>query len=241
MTIRPYMLSALAVACIFLPGAGFAVMAAEATAQGVPYTVEITGAANGIERLMRESSQLLSLRGRLPATQRALTRRIEGDVERFRAVLESEGYYAGRVERAVEAQGDTALVKISITPGERYTVGKVQLSFDEIEQGIDAAILRNKQYESPLVEIVGKSARAEDVIAAEEAGIVELQNAGFPFAERGERQVEVDHEKKAVNVLLPVSLGPFAMFGMERFSGLKTVREPYLQELVPWNTGEVTR
>ncbi len=239
MTIRPYMLSALAVACIFLPGAGFAVMAAEATAQGVPYTVEITGAANGIERLMRESSQLLSLRDRLPATQRALTRRIEGDVERFRAVLESEGYYAGRVERAVEAQGDTALVKISITPGERYTVGKVQLSFDEIEQGIDAAILSNKQYESPLVEIVGKSARAEDVIAAEEAGIVELQNAGFPFAERGERQVEVDHEKKAVNVLLPVSLGPFAMFGMERFSGLKTVREPYLQELVPWNTGEV--
>ncbi len=239
MTIRPYSLNTLAAVCIFMLGLAPAAMAAEVTTDGVPYTVEITGAENGVERLMRASSQLLSLINRLPATQRALARRIEGDVERFREVLESEGYYAGQVERSVEAQGDSTLVKISVTPGARYAVGYIQLVFGEREQAGDAAILDSKHYESPLRQVEGEPARAEDVIAAEDASIAELQNAGFPFAERGEREVDVDHEKKIVNVSLPVNLGPFSTFGIEHFGGLETVKESYLQELVPWKTGEV--
>ncbi len=238
MTIRLHILSILAAACVFL-NAPIQASAADARPDGVPYAVEITGATNGVERLMRESSQLMSLRSRLPATQRALTRRIEEDVDRFRAVLESEGYYAGQVERAVETQGDNTLVKISITQGERYRTGDIRFVFDEPESVSDADILTSNDYQSPLQDLAGKPARAEDVIAAENAGIDHLQNAGFPFAERGDRQVDVDHEKKIVNVTLPVTLGPFVDFGSAHFSGLETVNEPYLQRLVPWKKGKV--
>ena len=48
----------------------------------IPYTVEILGAPNCVDKWMRQSSRLLSLRDRPPASQRALERRGIGDVNR---------------------------------------------------------------------------------------------------------------------------------------------------------------
>src|SRR5690606_38352057 len=45
-------------------------------------------------------------------------------------------------------------------------------------------------------------------------------------------------ELKTISIVLPVQLGAYVMSGSTRFSGLESVEETYLQELVPWESGE---
>ena len=91
----------------------------DAAPSGVKYRVEIEGAPKVASDLIKESSQLLLLKERLPPTLAALGRRATEDEGRFRAVLESEGYYNATVKAAVDRDGGEAVVHMLITPGER--------------------------------------------------------------------------------------------------------------------------
>ncbi|MEQ9449423.1 MAG: hypothetical protein RLN70_11050, partial [Rhodospirillaceae bacterium] len=134
---------------------------------------------------MRQSSQLLSLRDRLPPTRRALERRINGDIGRFRAVLESEGYYGGYIDATSEESGNTVTVLITVEPGGRYHVGHIQLETYREPNDAEAPILQIRAFRRSLAAIEGRPARAQDVLDAEEIAIAALHDSGFPFAARG--------------------------------------------------------
>lgn len=202
------------------------------------YSVRIEGApGRRVENLMRESSQLVRLRDNPPMTLAALGQRIAGDERRFRAVLESEGYYIGTVVTATRQEQDRVAVTITVTPGERYRVGA--LAFDFTGASADTiALIDAVDYETALQDVVEEPARAADVILAEDTALDVLRANGFPFAARGERKLSINHEARTVAVVLPVTLGHQAVFGATRFSGLDSVNESHVQRLVPWPPGE---
>ena len=69
------------------------------------YSVKIEGVDDSsIRSLLERSSQLITLADRAPPTQAGLVRRIEGDFERFRTVLRSEGYYDSTVDYRIDDQ-----------------------------------------------------------------------------------------------------------------------------------------
>jgi translocation and assembly module TamA len=231
-------LSLLPVACalaLFLTGP---VQAAEPEEPGVKYTMDVSGAPNGtVSRLIKQTSQLEELRKKLPATRAALARRIEGDEDRFRAVLESEGFYGGKVLSETEPQGDSIHVHIILDPGPQYTVASLRFDYGDRSEAV-AALSEKASPETIAAAMAGKPARAAEVIKAEDAALDTLHRHGFPFAARGDRQVTVDHVAQTVAVVLPIAVGRKARFGAARFKGEKRLKPAYLQRLVPWKTGE---
>jgi translocation and assembly module TamA len=204
---------------------------------GIAYDVEIKGAPGGaVQTLIEKTSQLRELKNRRPATAAALARRIRGDEDRFLAILESEGFYAARITSSTEQREDKTQVLVQIEPGPRYLVSR--LAFAYVPRATGAVQLSGKaDPERVLTGIFGKPARAADVIAAEEAGLEILRANGYPFARRGDRQLEIDHATETISVNLPVFVGREATFGVTQFRGQEDVEEPYLQRLVPWRRG----
>jgi translocation and assembly module TamA len=200
---------------------------------GVKYTVEIAGAPTGTVRaLLRQNSQLEALRKRFPPTPAALVRRIRADEARFRAILESEGYYGATVASTSVVRGESTHVQVSIDPGAPYTVASAAL-----DAGDRADIVGDPAVTAPLTALAGKPARAQAVIAAEDAVLRLLRQRGYPFARRGERRVAVDSEARRIAVVLPIDLGRRATFGTTRFAGAERTKPEYLAGLVPWTAG----
>ncbi len=206
----------------------------------IAYTVAVEGApGGGVESLLKESSQLLRLRNSPPMTLAALGQRIARDEQRFRAALESEGYYSATVITSTK-DGEKGRVAVTVTvdPGPRYAVTSVVFDLAR-EEPETVALIKPEDYERPLKDIVGRPARAADVILAEDTALDLLRAKGFPFARRGDRQLDVDHTTHTVAVNLPVDLGHQAFFGATHFSGLEDVNESHLQRLVPWPAGDI--
>lgn len=211
-----------------------------ALAEGpIAYTVSIEGApGGGVKSLLEESSQLLRLRNSPPMTLAALGQRIERDEQRFRAALESEGYYAATVITSTRDEKGKVAVIVTVDPGPRYAVTSVVLDLAR-EEPATVALIKPEDYERPLKEIVGRPARAADVILAEDTALNLLRAKGFPFARRGDRQLDIDHETRSIAVNLPVEMGHQAFFGATHFSGIEHVNESHLQRLVPWPAGDI--
>ena len=225
-----------------LPAARAAEQAAEVkttapvAATVTKYHTDITGApGKEVLDLLKKTSQLLALKDKPPATIAALRRRVAEDEQRFREVLESQGYYDGKLESTLALDAETVAVKIVITPGERFKVAELDL---RIDRDVPASqVLHEQTYLPPLRALTGKPARADDVIKAEDDAIATLRNHGFPFAMRGDRETEVNHEAHEIRVVLPVKLGPRAVFGAAHFVGLARIHEGYMGRSVPWISG----
>jgi translocation and assembly module TamA len=232
--------SLLAVLLVTTMLAGRAPAAEVAPAEGpIAYSVDFEGAPGGrVESLLRESSQLVRLRDNPPMTLAALSRRIERDEQRFRAALESEGYYSATVVTSTKDEKGRVVVTVTVDPGPRYAMTSVMFDLAR-EEPATVGLIKPQDYETPLKDIVGRPARAADVILAEDTALGLLRAKGFPFARRGDRQVDVDHETRTVAVNLPVELDHQAFFGATHFSGLERVNEAHLQRLVPWPRGEI--
>ena len=199
------------------------------------YRVEIAGAPKPVSGLLRKLSQLIELKNRPPATIAALRRRIADDEDRFRAALESEGYYDATLETTLAQARGAVDVKITIVPGTRFTVRSLAFRLDRDETTSPALFVR--KHETVLGQIAGKSARAADVIDAEEKGITALRDQGFPFAMRGDRETDINHDNHTISVVLPVNVGPYAQFGTTRVTGLIKLENTYMQRSVPWKSG----
>ncbi len=223
----------------FLICAAFASVPAFGVEEGPgPYTVEITGEPSGtVTDLIKRSSQLLALRDRPPPSPAALGRRMSDDETRIRAILESEGYYAAEIESRTEDNGNSTAVTIAITPGPRYVLRSLVLDAGPRGTRLELPVLKDQAYLAPTKSLIGAPARAGEIIAAEDSALAALRAGGFAFARRGDRDVKVDDANAAIDVILPVTLGPHAVFGHVRVKGETEVAPSFVDSLVSWHPG----
>ncbi|MEQ9121257.1 MAG: hypothetical protein RIM80_01635, partial [Alphaproteobacteria bacterium] len=105
-------------------------------------------------------SLLLSKTDRPPASRAALIRRVEDDLERFRAYLKAEGYYAYSVEHRIAFSEQPAAVTVTVDPGPRYTLAAFDIVYEAPEAPglvVDPARVGVE---------VGAPARAEPIVEA---------------------------------------------------------------------------
>jgi translocation and assembly module TamA len=87
----------------------------------VPYEVVMEGTAQaGLLDDLKAVSDSLAFKDRPPASLILLRKRAEGDVEVFRQLLRSRGYYDGRVESEIDPQVQPVRVSFRIHPGTAY-------------------------------------------------------------------------------------------------------------------------
>jgi len=205
---------------------------------GVSYSVSVTGEPSRyISSLIQSASQLIALRDRPPPSLAALSRRIKDDKDRIRAILESEGYYDAALDVSLNDKTSPVVVAIAIDPGQLYTVRTLALEIGSRTDDPSLPVLHEKSYERPIAEMAGEPARAEAIINAEDAVIAALRAGGFAFAKRGDREVKVDHETATISVVLPIRLGPNAVFGEVHVKGETAVADRFVNSLVTWKPG----
>lgn len=202
---------------------------------GLAYRVELNAPkADHLAELIEKSSQLLTLRDRPPSTLPGLVRRIESDVERFRTVLRSEGYYGGKVDYRLDRETTPITVMLTVTPGPPYLLHSYEIRFTGDDMG-------SPPRTPSLAEIgirLGKRARAAAVVTAERRLLRLLHDAARPLARALERKVVVDHRTRTMDVTVRIDPGPAARFGPVTITGLTRTKEDYVRQWLTWSEGD---
>lgn len=213
--------------------------AAEGEAQeSVHYQVELEGVDDeALLEILQQSSQLVALADKPPATTVGLRRRAEEDIGRLQTALRSEGYYDGKIDLAIDTPdqpaAQPAAVRLRINTGPRYRLAAYEIGYTgdspppaETQPALDTLGIE-----------LGMAARAPVVVAAEQSLVGHLQENGYPMARVAERKTFIDRDKTEMTVRLSVAAGPRATFGPLAFKGRKGVEEDYLRRVADWPEG----
>lgn len=206
-----------------------------AAEEGLAYEVRFPGLSDeGLLQLLRDSSRLVELKNRPPASLFALARRAEEDVPRFMAVLRSQGYYDAKIEIAPLAGAPPIRVEVRITLGPRFAIGDVTL---EAEDAGAAEALSSVTLEDLGIPKGTPALSARVVEAHERLGAL-MSRLGYPFAEVKDRSVVVDHATNEMHLTFQVKAGPAARFGPIVVEGEERVKETFVRRLAPWEKGD---
>ena len=211
--------------------------AAPEPAASLRYRVVFQGfEALGLEKRLKELSTLWANRGEAADSLAQIRRRIAADTQLAEQLLESEGYFAGRVT-ASTARGDESgahetsslVVTLTADPGPRYRFSSVTIDAPPPLQPL-------------LHEIAGLEPEApaavSAILEAETRLRQELPRRGYPFARLGERRVIVDHDSRTVSYSLPASPGPRARFGPIEVGGTPVLVPGHVASLARFRTGD---
>lgn len=206
-----------------------------AAAAGIEYKTEIVGIEDkALLSELRQASQLVALEDRRPDSETALARRAASDRERLDTVLRAEGYYDAEIAFDIDAESRPAIVRVRVTPGQRYNLARVDFNAPD---GRPLPPLANY---APLAFglKIGGPARSAPVLAAERQIARALAERGFPLARVADRRVVVDKATKTMDVAYSVDAGPPAAFGPTRINGLDQVELDYVRRRIAWREGE---
>ncbi|MFL1464295.1 autotransporter assembly complex family protein [Roseococcus sp. DSY-14] len=196
------------------------------------YEVTVVPTGDGaLDAAIAAATRLVLLQERAPTDLPGILARARGDLERLRAALDSEGYFAGAAEVRVAGQDPAAVrfvpppddgtpipVTIRATPGPRYRITRV--AAPGAEGRPEAAALQD---------LVGEPARGANVVSAQQQLIERLLASGHPFAAVSARDVLVDHDRQAMEITLDTAPGPFATFANSTVSGTQRVDPGFLR------------
>jgi translocation and assembly module TamA len=170
------------------------------------YRVTLTGlSGTGTETLYRELSTLS--RGQRDAvTPGELASRLRTDVALIRQLLADEGWLSPTIDTEITPAADNGRTAVAITvaPGRRYRWGSISLDMlppdrPELAEGFALE--------------PGEPMRLTQVEPAEAELRLRLNDAGYPFADLGPRDIEVDDDTGTGDYLLTGLLGAPAAFG----------------------------
>jgi len=182
---------------------------------------------------LEAASSLKALAANPPATRLGLRRRLDADRDTMTRVLRADGFFGAHVDGVI-SEDVPARVTLTVTPGTRYTVTGTRVVYTS-PASIDPALPTTLDHAGLTT---GAPARAEAVLDAQTRLVESLRAAGRPFAAVRNRQVAVNHARRAMGVRLLVDAGPAAVFGTTRFDGLARMKRDYLADLIPWREGD---
>lgn len=199
-----------------------------------------------LDEALRDASLLISLRSKTPTAPFALIDRARGDASRFQTVLESLGYYKGKLSITIAGhdiadktlpdllekvpQGQTVEVKTTVARGPLYSLR--QISYEgEIPPGFQPAEFVGVAAGDPAV--------AGDVLNGQAALLSALQEHGYAFANVAEPVAFADDAANAVDISYRLKAGPRETIGALSFQGLGRVNESFVRESLTIRPGDL--
>lgn len=196
------------------------------------YRAEITGAEDSdLADLLDKVSDLKQLEDKPPASEEALRRRADRDLERLTDAAHSLGYWDAAFSYDLDAASDPAKVTVKVEPGPLYHVTSITVL------GPDGQPLSVPLGERKLPIKPGDPARTAPVVATEAALLGALGDNGHPFAKAGERKVEIDKAEHTMEVTYRLDPGPAEHFGPLAVEGLERLDPGYVENRVKWQRG----
>ena len=240
---------------IFLPSLGRSIAAAlvvglalisEGASAADPQPYAVTLGATGdsaLDETLSSASVLEALRDRAPVPPFGLIERARGDIERLTTVLNSFGYYSGKVTITVagHALDDAALlplldeapagkpvdVSIAIDKGQLYRLRKIEIVGTLPPEARAALRL-----------MPGDPAIATDIAAAQIRVLTALRESGYAFAEIQEPAAYADDDAYVLDLSFEVNPGAKATIGAISFQGLSSVNESFVANALTIHSGD---
>ncbi len=201
------------------------------------YRVDIDGLKKtGLEKLLKDRSDLVRLRKEEPASIWDLRARIRRDITGFADVLRSEGYYGARITYEIDRNSKPIRVAINVDPGERFTIGAYTIELAGPE-ALPQAVKDEAQ--AAAQKRVGEPARSETVALAFGEVMAKLPQMGFPRAKLAVQDFKANHKDRKLTAKVRIDTGPKVRFGELKLDGLDTVKPGYVMKAVNWSTGDV--
>ena len=198
------------------------------------YEAKIVGVDDSeLADLLSEVSQLKTLDDRLPASEEALRRRAEDDLDRLKEAAHSLGYWNAQFSYQIDTGADPAKVTVTADPGPLYRVAAIEIRRADGQTFAMPA----DPVAPPLPLKPGDPARAAPVIDTENALLAALGHAGHPFAKAAERRVVVDHDNGTMTVTYTLDPGPAMRFGPAAIKGLDRLDPAYVENRIRWRQG----
>jgi translocation and assembly module TamA len=209
-----------------------------------PYVVTFVKTGDkSLDTLAPATSNLASLRLKAPAGPFALVLRARADEDRLQTVLDSAGYYDGRVGITIDGRpiDDPDLpariaaysaatpipVVVTLKPGPLFHLGRVT-----IKGSVPAAARAVFRLES------GQPARADDVLAAGARLQTALLDEGYPFSKVAVPAAFENPAQHTIDVTYTVTTGPRVDIGAITIAGLRSVHEPFVRRELTLHPGE---
>ena len=209
-----------------------------------PYQIAFPKTGNrALDTALRASSQLEALRAKGPVDPLALVLRAQRDVAQLETVLQSFGYYQGRISITIDGRalddpglpdhmaastaGAKAAVAISAELGPLYQIGEITLEGD-LPDGLRERLgIRS-----------GAPAVAADVLAARGRLLDALREEGHALARVEEPVAFENRAQQVLDLTFKVEAGPRVELGEIRLLGLRVVNEPFVRNRLPVRPGE---
>src|SRR6266851_4511390 len=225
MRLRRFLVT-IALAIALVPGA--------AAYADLNYRVEITGAEDSeLADLLDSISELKTLEDKPPASEEALRRRADRDLERLADAAHSLGYWDAEFSYDVNTEAEPAKVAVTVKPGPLYRVASVKVV------GPGGQPLSIPQDEKKLPLKPGDPARTAPVVAAETALLRAFGDSGHPFAKVDNRRVEIDRDTQTMEVTYTLDPGPVMRFGPHEIVGLERLDPAYVEGRIRWQRGQI--
>ena len=198
------------------------------------YRAEITGGEDSdLAGLLDKVSELKALEEKPPASEEALRRRADRDLERLADAAHSLGYWDADFSYDVDTSAETAKVTVTVKPGPLYHLASVKVL------GPDGQPLTIPQDGTKLPLKPGDPARTAPIVATEPALVAAFGDSGHPFAKVDNRKVEIDRGTQTMDVTYTVNPGPVMRFGPVAIAGLERLNPAYVEGRERWQAGEI--
>ena len=200
----------------------------------VNYRAEIAGAEDSdLADLLNKVSELKTLKDKLPASEEALRRRADRDLERLADAAHSLGYWGAGFSYDLDTETDPAKVTVKVDQGPLYHVASIKVL------GPDEQPLTIPQDGTKLPLKPGDPARTAPIVETETALVTAFADSGHPFAKVENRRVEIDRGAQTMNVTYTLAPGPVMRFGPVAITGLERLNPVYVEGRMRWQGGEI--
>jgi translocation and assembly module TamA len=210
-----------------------------------PYSVTIAEIGNSpLDKALKDASQLEGLREKAPVAPFALISRAQAEIGRLETVLQSFGYYDGKVAVTIDGRpvGDadlpkaleglpaksSATVKVTAQPGPLYQLGRIT---------IDGNVPPDARGKLGLTE--GQPAVASDVLAAGARLLTAMRENGYALAKVAPPDATQDPQRHAIDVTFKAEEGRRALIGPIKLTGLSAVNEDFVRRRLLVHSGQL--
>lgn len=188
---------------------------------------------------LKASLPLYTQRKDPPKSRAQLRGRLKTSLAAAQKVLQSQGYYAGRVTGRLAPQIDrnaNQKVLLTIEQGERYVYSAADIRItSQPDETLKAALTQT----SDQLTAAGAPALAGVGIRLAPALVVRLRELGHPFAKSTKSRFIVDHAARTVTPIINIDPGPKARIAELDITGLQTVEASYVRLLADFGDNPV--
>ena len=215
----------------FLLCAAALLLSAPVSAQGPDFEVSFEGAPE-LHGLLRDNLDLLRWRGNPDLDEGQTLRLYRQASEQIQRLLQSEGYYAGRVTPALQRDAQPWRIRFQIETGPQFMVASVRLQRQDPGAGPEGGTLSSGDEFLPAWNLPPSSAfRHADWEAAKRALLRQVSLQRFPRAVLNDSEAEVDLDSHSVHLRLVIDPGPDVRFGVVHTEGAQRYPESLVDDL----------